>query len=486
MGKDYNAALVHYRQNNHKPEIGGCRRVKPPPMHTKSWRTIVLLALPVALQTLLQALLGMADVAMVADLGAHVVAAVGLAAKLHFLLLVLMIGVATAGSVLIAQYTGARDVLSSRRTLLITLLVGTVVSVPFSILFASAKFWLPFINPDAEVVTVGVLYLLITAPVVFLTQLITVYEGALRSTGNTIVPLIFGAGSVLLNVFLNYVLIFGYWGFPEMGVAGAAWGTLISRFLQLAVMLVWLYGSVHIFAIKRCHLPELRKAGSIRYFMGFALPLVANHAVWGLGNATYHVATGYAGTDALAVMGIMVPIESVFFACFIGLANASAVMVGQALGGGQIPHAWHLYRVFDRLTLLLVAVFGLALWLSRSWILTSLGGLGQQTAALMMDTVTVFCLCVWVRVINMMRILGVLRAGGDNRFCLGLDTLSMWGVGLPIFMLAVWAGVPFLVLYGLMFLEDALKCIPVKLRIGKRLWMKNLTGSNADPVPAFA
>lgn len=446
----------------------------------RPWRTIALLALPVSLQAMLQALLGMADVAMVTQLGAHVVAAVGLAAKLHFLLLVLMIGVATAGSILIAQYTGANDTLSSRRTFFITLLVGAVLSAPFAILFACAELWLPFINPDVEVVRVGALYLLITAPVVVLTQVITVYEGALRSTGNTMVPLGFGAGSVLLNVALNYALIFGHFGCPAMGVEGAAWATLISRLLQLLAMVSWLYGSAHIFALKRHHMPELHKVGSVKHFVRFALPLILNHAVWGVGNAAYHIGTGYAGTKALAVMGVMVPIESVFFALFIGLANACAVMVGQALGGGQTPRAWHLYRVFDGLALCLVALFGLLLWFSRSWIVIGLGGLDEQTSALMMDTITVFCLCVGVKIINMMRILGVLRAGGDNRFCLVTDTVAMWFIGLPIFYLAVWAGAPFLLLYALMFLEDALKCIPVKMRVGKRLWMKNLTHSKVE------
>lgn len=444
-------------------------------MLVKPWRTMAILALPVALQTLLQALLGMADVAMVAGLGAQAVAAVGLAAKLHFLLLVLMIGVATAGSILIAQYTGSRDTLSSRRTLLITLMVGAVLALPFALLFAISPFWLPLINPDYEVVRLGALYLMITAPVVILTQFIAVYEGALRSTGNTLVPLAFGAGSVVLNVVLNYIFIFGHLGFPPMGVEGAAWGTLISRLLQLVAMVVWLYSSAHIFAIKRRHLPELKKAGSVRQFTRFALPLVANHTVWGVGNATYHIATGYAGTQALAVMGVMVPIESVFFALFIGLANACAVMVGQALGADDSERAWHLHRLFDRLALVLVAILSLLLWLLRPWILAGLEGLDEQTASLMMNTLTIFCLCVWVKITNMMRILGVLRAGGDNRFCLLTDSVVMWGIGLPIFITAIWAGAPFLLLYALMFLEDALKCLPVKWRITRRYWLKNLT-----------
>lgn len=450
-------------------------------MFVTPWRAVAVLALPVALQTLLQALLGMADVAMVTGLGEKAVAAVGLAAKLHFLLLVLMIGMATAGSVLIAQHTGAGDANSSRRTLLITLVAGAALSLPFTLIFASGKFWLMLINPDAEVVRLAALYLLITAPVVILTQCITTYEGALRSTGNTFVPLAFGAGSVLLNVLLNYLLIFGHHGFPELGVEGAAWGTVIARSLQLLAMLGWLYGKKHSFALKPYHLIELKRAGAVRHFCRFALPLVVNHAVWGIGNATYHIATGYAGTAALAVMGVMVPIESVFFALFVGLANACAVMVGQSLGAGQDQRAWQLHRLFDRLAIALVVALALALWFARPWLLATFRGLDAETAVLMMNTLTVFCLCVWVKIANMMRILGVLRAGGDNRFCLVTDTIVMWLVGVPIFIVAVWAGAPFLLLYALMFVEDALKFLPVQWRLKKRYWMKNLSPSHSLP-----
>src|SRR5690606_5706055 len=93
----------------------------------------------------------------------------------------------------------------------------------------------------------------------------------------------------------------------------------------------------------------------------------------------------------------------------------------------------------------------------------------------LMSTLAIFCLGVWVKVLNMLRILGILRAGGDTRFCLVTDTIVMWGAGVPLFLLGVWLGAPFPVLYTLMFLEDFLKWIPVKLRIKRGVWLRNLT-----------
>jgi putative MATE family efflux protein len=443
------------------------------------WRRIAVLALPVALQTLLQALLGMADVVMVTSLGSQAVAAVGLSAKLHFLLLVMAMGIAASSSILIAQHYGAGNLQQCQRTLTIALYWGSLITLPSVVIFLLGAYWLGWINPDPEVVRLAAVYLLITAPALLLTQYIAVYEAALRATGNAIMPLVVGAGAVASNVFFNYVLIFGHFGFPALGVEGAAWGTLISRFLQLLAIMAWLRFSHHLFALRSEHLAFLRDKAAMRYFLRFSFPVMLNHALWAVGNSTYHIATGFAGTEALAVMGVMVPIESAFFALFIGMASAAAVMVGQALGADDQKQAQQLFRLFNRTVLVLVVVFAGIVWLLRSWILTLFGGLDEATATLLLQTLGLFCFSVWVKVLNMLRILGILRAGGDTHFCLVTDTIVMWGVGVPVFILAVWFGAPFLVLYGLMYVEDFLKWIPVKRRIDRGIWLRNLTVEDA-------
>lgn len=441
------------------------------------WISVLSLALPVAAQMLLQSVLGMADVVMVGDLGSAAVAAVGLAAKIHFLLLVLMSGFATGCSVLIAQYMGAKDFASCQRTLAVTLLVGLGVVLPFTLLFAfGSSIWVGWINPDPEVTRLAAQYLIITAPVLLIMQVIVTYEASLRALGETGMPLVAGIISALVNIVMNYVLIFGHWGFPAMGVAGAAWGTVIARVVQLAFILAWLYGRKHGFALGVTALRMGMDKVQVRRYVAFALPLVANYAVWALGNSVYHVVTGFAGTEALAVMGVIVPIESAFFALFVGFANASAILIGRELGANSQEEAWRLHKFFDRLTLTLVFIFSVGLYFLRPYILLIFDQLDATSAELLQDTLTVFCLFVWLKTFNMIRIIGVLRAGGDNRFCLITDTVVMWLIGLPIYTAAVFFGnFWFVILYALMFLEDACKFIPVIRRIGSRKWMKNLT-----------
>lgn len=439
--------------------------------------TLLMLALPVAGQMLLQSFLGMADVMMVAPLGEQAIAVVGLAAKIHFLLLVLMSGFATGGSVLIAQYFGAKDFASCQRMFAVTLVVGISIIVPIMFLCGfAAPIWIHWINPDQAVANLAAQFLVITAPVLLLTQIIVILEASLRALGQTTMPLVAGIIAAVINVTLNYALITGHWGFPAMGIAGAAWATLIARCVQLAFMLTYVYATKHGFALKFKQLAQGIDPVQIKRYLAFALPLVANYGIWAVGNATYHVMTGFAGTEALAVMGMVVPVESTFFALFVGLANAAAVLIGRALGGDKLDEAWRLQKFFNRITFILVFVFSALLWFGRPIVLEIFKPLADNTAQLLLQTLAIFCGLVWLKVINMIRIIGVLRAGGDNKFCLITDTLVMWGLGLPIYAIAVFiGGWPFTILYALMFLEDGLKFLPVYFRIQKKKWMKNLT-----------
>ncbi len=440
-------------------------------------KRVAVLALPMGLQTLLQAMLGMADVVMVSGLGAAAIAAVGLSAKLHFLLLVVMLGVATACSILVAQYTGAKNEAASKHTLALTLIIGSLLMLPFMLLFsANNSWWLSILNPDPEVVALASKYLFITAAALILTQWIVIFESALRSIGNTTLPLVIGGFAAISNIFFNYVLIFGHFGFPELGVAGAAWGTLLSRCLQVIAIIAYLAMKQHPFSALHLDFVHAFNFQRAKRFLLFAFPLISNYFIWALGNATYHILTGYAGTNALAVMGIMVPIESAFFALFIGTANASAIMIGQNLGADKTEEAWQLYRFFDRLTISAVIVFSASLWLASPLIVNHFAESNAEAATLLQKTLLIFCLLTWIKVINMQRIIGVLRAGADNNFVLVVDTIVMWAIGLPAFALGLfYFNFPFYILYILMYLEDTAKFPPMWWRLGKRYWLKNLT-----------
>ncbi len=453
------------------------KNVESTPVTSSLWRTVLVLAVPVAIQMLLQSFLGVADVLMVSSLGSNAVAAVGLASKLHFLMIVVMMGISMACSIMVAQYSGAKDFDGCKKIVAVGLVLGCFLMLPFTLLFIFGNIWMPWVNPDQDVVALTQTFLLITAPVLIVVQIISVYETSLRALGDTSMPLVMGAIAVALNIALNYVLIFGHLGFPELGVAGAAWGTLISRFIQLALIVIWIYLSKHGFALRIKDFVQAMNKDEIKRFLLFARPLIINHTIWAVGNTTYHIATGFAGTQALAVMGIMVPIESTFFALFIGLTNAAAVLIGRALGGNDNAHAWRLYTFFNRLTISSGIFLCVVVWLATPWLLQSFA-LDTDTQTLLSQALMVFCIGAWIKVTVMFRILGVLRAGGDTEYCLIVDIIVMWVFGVPIYLTAIWLGAPFVVIYALTFLEEIIKWFVIKRRIKTGVWVKNLTVNN--------
>ncbi len=406
----------------------------------------------------------------------------GLAAKLHFLTLVVQSGIATGCSVLVAQYLGARDMANCRSILAAALWTGLGFSLPITLACGFlAHAWMPLINPDPQVAYLAAEFMVITALAVLFTQLIVIYEGALRAQGQTGLPMLAALVSILTNCALNYGLIFGKWGLPELGVLGAAWGTLLARGFQLLIVLGWVYLRPSGFNLGPRQLIHACHPARLKSFLAFSTPLMTNYALWGIGNTCYHALTGFAGTQALAAMTVMVPIESALFALFVGLASASAVLVGRSLGADDFKQAWYLHRYFDKLTLALLLVLCSGLWLVRDPLL-ALFNPSPEVAQVLEHTLALFCLLVWIKVLNMVRIIGVLRAGGDNRFCLITDTIVMWGIGLPVFALCVFIWPQsFLTLYCLMFLEDALKFVPVWRRIYRRRWLTNLTTAKQKP-----
>jgi putative MATE family efflux protein len=443
------------------------------------WWSIAVVAVPVAGQMMLQSFFGMADVLMVAELGPVAVAAVGLAAKLHFLLIVVMAGIGAGCGILVAQYSGANDFPSGQKTLALSLILGCLVMLPFTIMFAFfSEHLVSLINPDPEVVKLASRFLSITAIVILLTQIIVIYESALRALGSTGLSLIAGVSSAGINVLLNYVFIFGHFGFSAMGVEGAAWATLVSRILQLSLILLRLYWCQHGFALFKSHIIDACDLKELLGFLKFVTPLIMNHLIWAVGNTTYHVLTGYAGTDALAVMGMLVPIESIFISIFIGLSSAAAVMIGRALGSGDKHLAWQLHCLFERFTFILVLILSVMLWFSRYWVVTMFSELPPDIAALLANTLAVFAVLIWLKMFNMIRVLGVLRAGGDNHFCLFIDTLVMWGIGIPIYCVVVLSGgFSFVLIFALMYLEELAKFIPIYKRVKAGKWVNNLTQS---------
>ncbi|AYV24702.1 MATE family efflux transporter [Vibrio mediterranei] len=436
--------------------------------------SVVKLGFPVAIQSALVAILALADVLMVSDFGKEATAAVGIASKWHFVAIMIMAGMASANGVLVAQYWGRNDKRSAKTITQLSMEFGAKLLVPVTLgitLFSS--FIMMLQTNDATVIELGATYLWYAFPVLILTHVVIVAESAMRSSGDAVTPLILGAMTIFINIALNFWLIKGGMGVPPMGVAGAALATTISRLLQ--VVFIWVYLNY------RNHwlLTEAKLENTERLWGSYkklAVPTTLNAILWAMGTLMYQVIFGHMGTTELAVFSMMGPFESLCYSLFFGISVACSVLLGQSLGRDEFEQAFSMSKFFIKAVFLFGIVTGAILLLGREVILEWLNLTTDELYPLAAPAMFILCCAIWLRMLNLIIINGILRAGGDNKFCLRMDFIAMWTVGLPLTATAAFVfGLEFQVVYACMLFEEVVKFALCFHRYLKRYWMNNLT-----------
>lgn len=439
------------------------------------WQQIFALALPVAFQSALVSALAMADVLMVGHLGSEAVAAVGLAAKLNFVLILIMAALGTGCSILCAQYFGAGRHEKVRQTLALTQCVGALIMLPFTLLvILNAEFLVRLGTRDPAVIQLGTPYMALLGLTLFTTQGIIVYESAMRAIGRTGWPLKYAIVAIVLNIVMNYWFINGGLGVPALGVTGAAVATVLARVFQIGWM------TVDVQHTRTLHLSVsaftgLRHSTLPRRFFTLAWPLVLNFTLWSVGSLGYTLIAGRMGTVPLAVMSLLAPIEGMYHSLFFGLVNACGIMIGQRLGRGQFDEAQWLANRFMWMAPLGSLMVGVLLLVGSPVLLATLATQDSETLRQTQWAMVIMCLGFWIKVFNMTAIQGILRAGGDSKFCLGMDMVALWLIGLPLTWIAafIWE-LPFIWVYALVLSEEVVKAAGVYWRVRRRYWLTNL------------
>jgi putative MATE family efflux protein len=432
------------------------------------------LAFPVAIQSALVAVLALADLLMVSDFGMAATAAVGIASKWHFVAIMIMAGLSSANGVLVAQYWGKNDRRSAKTVTQLALWFGIKLLIPITLLitlFASSILLLQ--TSDLTVIELGASYLYYSFPVLLLTHLVIVAESSMRASGDAFTPLLLGALTIIVNIVLNFWFINGGLGLPMMGVAGAALATSISRLLQVCLIAYYLKRKKH-WLIQEKSLQETHSLWLV--YKTLAFPTAANALLWAAGTLAYQTIFGHLGTSELAVYSMLGPLESLCYSVFFGISVACSILLGQALGRDEYAQALNMTYFFIR-TVLVCGLFLGALLLSGSeYILSWLGLTGLALYPLASPAITILSCAIWLRMLNMLIINGILRAGGDNLFCLRMDFIAMWMIGIPLAgygaFIAEW---DFRYVYLIMIVEEIVKFSLCFHRYLQRRWMNNLT-----------
>ena len=432
------------------------------------------IAIPIIIQQFAFAGLNMLGVVFVGQKGEVAVAAVGLAGQLAFLLNLVHFGIISGAAMFTAQFWGRNDVPNLRRVLGLCLMFAISTSLIF---FTLAQLIpsqiLGIYTKDAAAIKLGADYIR-TFSWAFLFLAVTVSYGfVMRSTGIVKIPTTISVTALLISTFLSYSLIFGKFGLPELGIQGVAVATVAARSLECVALVTYSYTQKTPVTASLRELTDFDAAFAGRVIKPM-LPVILNELFWALGITTYNVIYGRLGTESFAAMNIVGTIEQLAFVIFIGVSNATSVLVGNRIGAGKEDEA---YIYAGRSLGLGVAggiLSGLLLQFIKAPIL-SLYNVSPDVIENASNVTTIIAFVLWLRINNMTIVIGILRAGGDTRFSLFLDGIIIWLVGVPMAYLGANVfHLPVYFVYLCAMSEEATKWILGINRYFSRKWIHNL------------
>lgn len=439
-------------------------------------KAMLAIALPIALQNLITSSLNMVDTLMITTLGQTSIAAVGLANQFFFFYILIVFGINSGTSIFIAQYWGKEDIKSIRKVLGLAVSLSAVMGTVFTIIaFLFPQLIMRILIDEPAVIKIGSDYLRIVALSYIPTSVSFAYSVALRTTGKPNIPMKISAISFVTNTFFNYILIFGKFGIPAMGVKGAAWGTVIARFVEIGVTLYAVYSKNGVLAAKFNELISWNKDFVSKY-LKTTYPVIFAEAAWSLGQVLYSIAYAKLGEEATAAIQIANTIQNVFFVLVRGIANACTVMIGSKIGSGDEEEAYEYAKHFMIIATILGVILGSIQALTPKLTLMLFRGLDQSLYDVSKTLLVVMGLTFVIRVFTATGIVGVLRGGGDTTFAMIIDVGSVWIVGVPLaFIGAMLLKIPVYWVYAIVTIEEVIKIIVIIPRIISKKWIKNIT-----------
>lgn len=434
--------------------------------------SVCSLAVPVALQSMLQASFSIVDQIMIGQLGSVSVAGVGLAGKFASIYSVIVSAVGVVAGIMISQYLGQKNQREVRRSFFVNLLISLGLACVFTLLcggFPSQIMGL--YTTDVPMGQAAAAYLrIITAtfvPIAGATMLSTL----LRCLEKAQLPLYASIASAVLNTVLNYVLIFGRLGLPAMGASGAAIATVISTWVNFLLMLAMLgrNGSV---------LKASGRAGkfNLRQYLAMLLPILVCEFLWSLGENIYAAIYGHMGTEASAAMMLINPIQALVIGALCGLSQAASVIIGKKLGSKEYDEAyrdsWRLIRYG-----FIGSVILSALVVATSPMYVEIYQVDAAVKLLTRQILLAYALVAPFKVLNMIAGGGVIRSGGKTNYVMFIDMIGTWVFGVPLGLLSafVWK-LPIPYVYFLLSLEECVRFAITVVILRSKRWMQSLKG----------
>lgn len=438
------------------------------------YKSLFTIVGPIAIQNLISAAVGSADVIMLGYVGQTAIAATSLANYVQFIMFLFYTGLSSGLIMLSAQYWGKKDVQSIETIFGITLKLSCSVGFVFgAVAIFSPRFLMRIFTNEEKLIAAGAEYLRIVGFSYLILSISQSYQAVLKSIEHVKIVTVTTMIALSLNICLNAVFIFGLCGAPKLGIKGVAIATLISRVVEMIVSFI--AGA----SVKEVPLSLLsifrRNKVLFRDFLKYSLPALGNEIVWGAAFAMYAVIMGHLGEDLVAANSVVNVIRNLASVLCFGMAYGGAILLGKEMGANDLDKA---KRDASRLikSTIFAGALGAILMAALRPLLFNLADLSPTATSYLTPLLYINCFSILGASINTVIICGVFRAGGDSKFGFVLDTFAMWAVSVPLGLLCAFVfKLPPIWVYLILYLDEWEKMAIVIHHYKSGKWMKNIT-----------
>ena len=435
-------------------------------------KEIVRLALPIALQQFMTALVGACDAIILGKLSQDAMSAVSLATQVTFVFNLFMFAFMAGENMFVAQYYGKGDYTGISQVFsLVTKICGCI-----AVVFLAGTLFFPeqlmrILTNEETLIVLGSEYLRVIGISYVFSGIAQIFLAIMKNCGAVNMSTLINGVMVILNIALNAVFIFGLSGFPKMGIKGAALATVLATVVQF----LWSVGYVLCriravkFSLRSC---EKKLFGR---FWQKTVPLLINNLAWGIGFSMYSVIMGHLGTDAVAANGIA-NISKNLVVCFcLGLGNAGSIIVGNRLGADRLQEAKEVGETLTKTAIIAGIVSGLVL-IALSPFITKMVDLTPIARGYLQKMLLISSYYIAGKSVNCMTIGGIFAAGGDSKFGMLCDSVTLWCIIVPLGCICAFIlKLPVMVVYFVLNLDEIIKLPVVYKHYKKYKWIKNLT-----------
>ncbi len=432
------------------------------------------IAVPVSLQSLITVGINLMDTIMLSEMGDAQLSASSLAGQFITLFMIFCMGIGMGASVLTSRFWGMREMPSLKKAVTIMLRVCFVFAAVFTLAtLLSPRMIMLIYSNEEEIIYYGIKYLEWMIPTYFCMGFSLTCTIVLRSVGQVRIPLVCSILAFFVNVFFNWVFIFGHFGAPRMEIEGAALGTLISRVFELCFICgyFFFFDKRIGYRIKNIF---MRCADLVGEYVRVSIPVLVSDGLLAIGNNAVGMITGHMGKTFVAANSVTVVVQQLSSVLTTGVSNASGIITGHTMGEGDYKKAQRQGYTF----LVLGGIIGVAaaaiIFLLRAPIIEyyEISAEAKEIAYELMNAIMIIMV---FQSVNTILTKGVLRAGGDTKFLMVGDILFLWVASIPLGALAgLVLGMPAFWVYILLKIDQMIKCVWCYFRLRSGKWLKKI------------